>query len=139
EAKLCIDAVRKHGVVFQTGSQQRSSKEFRTAIEYVRSGRLGKIKRVVVDVGGSSKPCDLKEEPMEPGLDWDRWLGPAPLRPYNSILSPRGVHKHYPNWRNYREYSGGMMTDWGAHHFDITQWALDMDTSGPIEIKPPSD
>ncbi|HEX8916489.1 MAG TPA: Gfo/Idh/MocA family oxidoreductase [Humisphaera sp.] len=139
EAKLCIDAVRKHGVVFQTGSQQRSSKEFRTAIEYVRSGRLGKIKRVLVDVGNSSKPCDLPEEPMEPGLEWERWLGPAPLRPYNSVLSPRGVHNHYPAWRAYREYSGGGYTDFGAHHFDIAQWGLDMDKSGPVEIIPPDE
>ena len=51
---------------------------------------------------------------MEPGLDWDRWLGQAPARPYNSVLSPRGVHTHFPAWRNYKEYSGGMMTDWGA-------------------------
>src|SRR5947209_6320745 len=76
---------------------------------------------------------------MEPGLDWDMWLGAAPKRPYNSVLSPRGVHTHFPNWRNYREFSGGMMTDWGAHHFDIAQWGLGMDESGPIEIIPPED
>ena len=76
---------------------------------------------------------------MEPGLNWDLWLGPAPERPYNSVLSPRGVHQHFPDWRNYREYSGGMMTDWGAHHFDIAQWGLGMDDSGPVEIIPPED
>jgi predicted dehydrogenase len=139
EAKVLTDAVRKYNRVFQTGSQQRSSKEFRKACELVRSGRLGKIRTVYVNVGGPSMPCDLPEEPEEPGLDWDRWLGPAPRRPYNSVLSPRGVHKHFPNWRNYREYSGGMMTDWGAHHFDIAQWGLGMDESGPVEIVPPDD
>src|SRR4051812_39623954 len=137
EAKTLIDAVRKHDRVFQTGSQQRSDKEFRKAVEYVRSGRIGKVKQVLVDVGGPSKPCDLPEEPMEPGLDWDRWLGQAPKRPYNSVLSPRGIHDHFPNWRNYREYSGGAMTDWGAHHFDIAQWGLGMDESGPVEVIPP--
>ena len=71
---------------------------------------------------------------MEPGLDWNLWLGPAPMRPYNSVLSPRGVHGHFPNWRNYREYSGGGMTDWGAHHFDIAQWGLGMDESGPVAL-----
>src|SRR5262249_14737119 len=121
EAKTLIDAVRKYERVFQTGSQQRSSSEFRLACELVRSGRIGKVKTVYVNVGPPSKPCDLPEEKMEPGLDWDRWLGPAPNRPYNSVLSPRGVHGHFPAWRNYREYSGGMMTDWGAHHFDIAQ------------------
>jgi predicted dehydrogenase len=139
EAKALIDAVRKYNRVFQTGSQQRSSSEFRLVCELVRSGRIGKLRSVYVNVGGPSKPCDLPEEKLEPGLDWDRWLGPAPQRPYNSVLSPRGVHKGFPNWRNYREYSGGMMTDWGAHHFDIAQWGLGMDDSGPVEITPPED
>jgi predicted dehydrogenase len=137
EAQLMIQAARKHDRVFQTGSQQRSENGFRLACELVRSGRIGKVKTVFVNVGGPSRPCDLPEEKMEEGLDWDRWLGPAPKRPYNSVLSPRGVHQHFPNWRNYREYSGGMMTDWGAHHFDIAQWGLDMDGSGPVEIIPP--
>jgi predicted dehydrogenase len=139
EAKAMIDAVRKYERVFQTGSQQRSDNEFRLACELVRSGRIGKIKSVHVNVGPPSKWCDLPEEKMEEGLSWDRWLGPAPKRPYNSVLSPRGVHGHFPNWRSYREYSGGMMTDWGAHHFDIAQWGLGMDKSGPIEIIPPKD
>ena len=139
EARAMVNATRKTNRVFQTGSMQRSSSEFRKACELVRNGRLGKIKQVIVDVGPPSVPCDLPEEAMEPGLIWDLWLGPAPLRPYNSVLSPRGVHKHFPNWRNYREYSGGMMTDWGAHHFDIAQWGLGMDDSGPVEIIPPED
>jgi predicted dehydrogenase len=67
------------------------------------------------------------------------WLGPAPVRPYNEILSPRGVHTHFPMWRKYREYGGGMVTDWGAHHIDITQWGLGADDSGPVEIIPPAD
>jgi len=141
EAKVSIDAVRKHGRVLQTGSQQRSSVfgPFRQACELVRSGRLGKIKTVHVGVGGPSRWCDLPEEPAEPGLDWNMWLGQAPMRPYNSVLSPRGVHNHFPAWRAYREYSGGGMTDMGAHHFDVAQWALDMDKSGPVEIIPPED
>jgi predicted dehydrogenase len=141
EAKTLFDCVRKHNRVFQTGSQQRSEFDgrFRTACEYVRSGRIGKVLTVHVGVGGPSKWCDLPEEPLEPGLDWDRWLGPAPKRAYNAILSPRGVHKHFPAWRNYREYSGGGMTDFGAHHYDIAQWALDMDHSGPVEVIPPED
>ena len=139
EARAMVNAARKNKRVFQTGSMQRSSNEFRKACELVRNNRIGKIKQVIVDVGPPSKPCDLAEETMEPGLDWDMWLGPAPLRGYNSILSPRGVHQHFPDWRNYREYSGGMMTDWGAHHFDIAQWGLGMDESGPVEIIPPED
>ena len=136
EARELVDAVRKHRRVFQTGSMQRSSKEFRTACELVRNGKIGRVSRVEVSVGGPGVPCNLPAETMEPGLDWEMWLGPALLRPYHSELSPRGVHKHFPNWRNYREYGGGMVTDWGAHHFDIAQWGLGMDESGPVEIIP---
>jgi predicted dehydrogenase len=139
EAKAVIDCVRKYKRVLQTGSQQRTEYDgkFRKACEYIRSGRIGSVLDANVGVGSSSVWCDLPEEEMEKGLDWNRWLGPAPKRAYNSILSPRGVHNHYPQWRLYREYSGGLFTDMGAHHFDIVQWALDMDASGPIEAHPP--
>lgn len=137
EARRVRDAVNASTIVFQTGSQQRSDNEFRLACELVRNGRIGSVERITVGVGGPPKPCSLPGEDAEPGLDWDRWLGPAPLRAYNSILAPRGVHDHYPSWRDFSEYGGGGMTDWGAHHFDIAQWALDMDGSGPVEILPP--
>ncbi|HVR35205.1 MAG TPA: Gfo/Idh/MocA family oxidoreductase, partial [Methylomirabilota bacterium] len=136
EAELMVKAVRDNNTVFQTGSMQRSSKEFRTACELVRNGAIGKISKVEVSVGGPGIPCNLPAEAAEPGLDWNLWLGPAPERPYHSELSPRGVHDHFPNWRRYREYGGGMVTDWGAHHFDIAQWGLGMDDSGPSEIFP---
>lgn len=141
EGRACMEAVRKHKRVMQTGSQQRASVfgQFRLACEIIRSGRLGKIHRVTVGVGGPSQPCDLPAEEPEPGLDWDFWLGYAPGRPYNSQLSPRGVHNHFPAWRSYREYAGGGLADMGAHHFDIAQWALDMDHSGPVRIIPPED
>jgi predicted dehydrogenase len=138
EARALVDAVRRHQRVFQTGSMQRSSREFRTACELVRNGRIGKVQSVEVMVGGPGKWCDLPTEPDEPGLDWNLWLGPTPQRGYHSELSPRGVHKHFPNWRNYLEYGGGMITDWGAHHYDIAQWALGMDDSGPAEVFPPA-
>jgi len=136
EAEAMIQAVRKNKRVFQTGSMQRSSKEFRVACELVRNGHIGKVQRVEVAIGGPGRWCDLPGEADEPGLDWNMWLGPAPMRAYNSELSPRGVHKTFPNWRNYREYGGGMVTDWGAHHFDVAQWGLGMDNSGPVEIIP---
>jgi predicted dehydrogenase len=139
EALAMIDAVHTNGRVLQVGSMQRSSKEFRWACELVRQGRLGKISRVLTGFGPPGKWCDLPEESMEPGLDWDMWLGPAPRRPYNSVLSPRGVHKHFPAWRDYWEYGGGKVTDWGAHHVDIAQWGLGMDNSGPVEMIPPDD
>ncbi len=139
EGKRCIEAARKCERVFQTGSQQRSNVfgHFREAAELIRSHRLGQIQTVTVGVGGPSKWCDLPAETMEPGLDWNLWLGPAPERPYNSHLSPRGVHDFFPRWRNYREYAGGGHADMGAHHYDIVQWCLGMDESGPVEILPP--
>ena len=134
EAIAVIDGVKKHNRVLQTGSMQRSMKEFRVACELVRNGVIGKISRVECQFGVPSNPCDLPEEAAEPGLDWDRWLGPAPMRPYNSILAPRGMHDHYPLWRLYSEYAAGYVGDWGAHHLDIAQWGLGMDESGPVEI-----
>jgi predicted dehydrogenase len=137
EAIEVMAAVKRNKRVLQTGSMQRSMSEFRIACELVRNGVVGKIERVTCDVGDPGHPCDLPEEPAEPGLDWDLWQGPAPARPYNSVLSPRGVHKHFPNWRAYSEYGGGGVCDFGAHHFDIAQWGLDMDESGPVEVRPP--
>jgi predicted dehydrogenase len=134
EAKEVIAAVAKHGRVLQTGSMQRSSGEFRTAADLVRNGVIGKIERVECSFGDPGRPCDLKEEDLEPGLDWNKWCGPGPIRPYSSVLSPRGVHNHFPAWRNYKEYGGGMVCDWGAHHLDIAQWGLGRDGDGPVKV-----
>jgi predicted dehydrogenase len=136
EALEVMKTVKAKGRVLQTGSMQRSMSEFRVACELVRNGAIGKVQRVECSFGDPPCACDLPEEPMEPGLDWDFWLGPAPKRPYNSVLSPRGVHDFFPNWRGYWEFGGGMITDWGAHHLDIAQWGLGMDESGPVEILP---
>jgi predicted dehydrogenase len=134
EGRGMVNAVRAHKRILQTGSMQRSMTEFRVACELVRNGVIGKVAKADVAVGDPSIPCDLPEESAEPGLDWSRWLGPAPIRPYNSVLSPRGVHKGFPAWRRYQEYGGGDVADWGAHHFDIVQWAFGYDETGPTEI-----
>ena len=134
EARAMVSAVRRYGRVFQTGSQQRSGSEFRKACELVRNGRIGKIKAVHVGVGGPSSEKEFTPEPVPDGLDWDTWLGPAPWKPYNH---ERCSGDYGGGWRQVRDYSGGMMTDWGAHHFDIAQWGLGMDDSGPVEIHPP--
>ena len=138
QARAMVNATRRNRRVFQVGSMQRSSREFRVACELVQNGVIGRVKTVHVGVGGPGVPCDLAGEPDEPGLDWNLWLGPASPRPYNSILSPRGMHDHFPAWRKYREFGGGGVTDWGAHHFDIAQWGLGIDASGPTEITPPA-
>lgn len=139
EALAVMKAVKANKRVLQTGSMQRSMAEFRVACELVRNGAIGKIDHITCSFGGPGVPCDLPEEPMEPGLDWDMWIGPGPMRPYNSVLSPRGIHDHFPDWRAYKEYGGGMVCDWGAHHLDIAQWGLGMDDSGPEEVHPPED
>jgi len=139
EAIIVMKAVAENKRILQTGSMQRSRKEFRIACELIRNGAIGKLQRIECSFGGPPVACDLPAEKLEPGLDWDMWLGPAPKRPYNSILSPRGLCDHFPKWRNYREYGGGQVTDWGAHQLDIAQWGLDMDHSGPVEARPPED
>jgi predicted dehydrogenase len=136
EGRAMVNAVRKHNRVFQVGSMQRSMGIFRAACELVRNDVIGKVDKVDVSVSGPPVPCDLPVEADEPGLDWDLWLGPAPQRPYNSILSPRGMPKNFPAWRHYREYGSGGVGDWGAHHFDIVQWAFGLDETGPVEVFP---
>lgn len=141
ESQRVVAAARKYQRIVQTGSQQRSNVfgPFCEAVEIIRSGRLGKISRVTVGVGEPSEFCNLPVEDVEPGLEWDLWLGPAARRAYHSELSPRGVHNHFPAWRKYREYSGGGHTDMGAHHYDIALWALELDRTGPVKIIPPAD
>jgi predicted dehydrogenase len=137
EAVDLVRVVRASDRVFQTGSQQRSSKEFRVAAELVRNGVLGRIAAVGVAFNDPPSPYNQPAEPIEPGLDWDRWCGPGPLVAYNPMLAPRGVHDNFPWWRRTWEFGGGSITDWGAHHIDIAQWALGMGGSGPVEIRAP--
>lgn len=139
EGREIVNEVKKAKIVFQTGSQQRTEfgGHFRKAVEYIWNGRIGDLKTVRIGVGAPSRPCDLKGEEKPEGTDWDFWLGPAPEREYNSALCPKGVHNHYPAWRVYQEYGGGQVADMGAHHFDIAQWAMNMDGSGPVEVIPP--
>ena len=139
ESRAMVQAAREHDIVFQTGSQQRTefNGNFRRAVEYVRSGRIGRVRTVRVGVGGPARPCDLANEETPAGTDWEMWNGPSPTRAYNHVLCPNNIHTHFPAWRNYREYAGGGLADMGAHHFDIAQWALGMDSSGPTEIHPP--
>jgi predicted dehydrogenase len=138
EAVELVQAVRETNRVLQTGSQQRSAQEFRVAASLVRNGVIGRVNSIHVSFGDPARPYREPTEPMEPGLDWNLWCGPGPLVGYNPALSPRGVHAHYPPWRQTWEFGGGAITNWGAHHIDIAHWALGRDGSGPVEVRPPA-
>lgn len=141
EGRAIANAASASGVSFQTGSQQRTEygRRFVRAAEAVRNGRIGSLRRVTVGVGNPAIPCDLPAEQTPEGIDWTMWNGPSPSRGFSPVLCPIGLHAHYPQWRNYREYANGGLADMGAHHFDIAQWAMDMDDSGPVRVIPPED
>lgn len=137
EGRAMVNAMKKNKLVLQTGSMQRSWKNFRQACELVRNGYIGNIKEVLVNVGDAAVPCDLAAAPAPAYLNWEAWVGPAPSRAYNEVLSPPVEQDVFPNWRLYKEYGGGAVSDWGAHMFDIAQWGLGMDKSGPVKFLPP--
>ena len=127
EGKAMVAAARRYGVVFQTGSQQRSDPRFRQACELVRNGKIGKLQKVTTHIGGIG-PGEWESPRTPPSeLDWNFWLGPASYAEY----SPNRCHYEF---RWFLDYSGGKMTDWGAHHNDIAQWGIGADGSGPVEV-----
>jgi predicted dehydrogenase len=126
--------------ILQTGSMQRSWDNFRQACSLVRNGYIGEIKKVLVNVGDPAVSYNLPEESTPAEINWSGWCGPAPLLDYNHRLAPsRNDVKFWPDWRLFREVGGGILADWGAHMFDIAQWALGTDDTGPIEYIPPKD
>jgi predicted dehydrogenase len=145
EGQELVKAVRSHGAVLAVGSQQRSDLNFQHAARMALKGKIGKIDKVLVHVGQPEhpKPYDLEAQNVPEGLDWKTWLGPLPskihfneqLNPPIS-LNPEENEKLWGAWRWYRETGGGYMTDWGAHMFDIAQWGLGMDRSGPVKVIP---
>jgi predicted dehydrogenase len=137
QARAMVDAVRRYGRVFQTGLQQRSAREFRLAAHLVRDGALGKLHDVYVHFPGTSSEVDLPAEPIPEGLDWDLWLGPAPWRPFNSRFHIYGKPPRVVPWDFCRDFGGGNLTSNAVHAFDVVQWALGADGSGPVEITPP--
>jgi predicted dehydrogenase len=143
EGRLMANEIARAGVTFQTGSQQRSEIHFRMAVEFIRNRRLGKLQSIEVGLPAGHTNWNKRAHEQDPaavpeGLNHDLWLGPAPFREYRPALNPL-------NWRHNFDFSGGMITDWGAHHLDIVQWALDKDASGPRAVEilsqetPPAD
>jgi predicted dehydrogenase len=142
EGKKICQAVKQTGRVFQVGTQQRTDGPFLQAIALIRAGRLGKVKRVSCAIGGAdvSGPIPVVDPPKE--LNWERWLGQAPLvelRQQGPGKNAEGVDVPYASrchstFRWWYEYSGGKVTDWGAHHIDIATWALGLDKTGPSSV-----
>ena len=131
EGQAMVKAVRRYGVVFQTGTHRRSDPRFRFVCELVRNGRIGKLKRVVASIGANNKEApasDWRAMPVPDWLDYDMWLGPAPSVPYHK---DRCLYTFRFGW----DYSGGQTTNLGAHAIDLGQWANGTDDTGPIEFE----
>lgn len=137
EARAIVVAARRYDRVFQVGLQQRSTAEFKKACRLVLQGRLGKVHHVYVCFPGTNTDVNLPAEPVPPGLDWDLWLGPAPWRPFNHRFHHYGPPQRVVPWHFCRDFGGGNLTSNAVHAFDVVQWGLGMDESGPVEIIPP--
>lgn len=148
EGKLIEKVVKQTGRVFQVGTMQRTenSRRFLQAIAIIRAGRIGEIRKVKCGIGGATSSPVIPAINVPEGLDWDTWLGPAAKTAYRALPEMRkgyggGVplytNCHYA-WRNWYEYSGGQMNDWGAHHVDIATWALGAGDTGPSSVTPVS-
>jgi hypothetical protein len=130
EGRILVDAVRKYDRVLQVGTQQRSMAINRIACEFVRSGGLGKVlsvRAINYAAPEASPKTPFPAQPIPQGLDWDRWLNQAAMRPFNN---------QWMGWMRWRDFSGGQMTNWGAHGVDQIQWALGMDGTGPVDLWP---
>ena len=128
EGKKICQAVKQTGRVVQVGTQQRSSAQFLMAVALAQSGRLGKVLKATCFIGAGPAGGPFPTADPPPKLNWDVWLGQCPKVPY----TPQRCHGAFRWWL---EYSGGKLTDWGAHHLDIAQWALGYENSGPLEIE----
>jgi predicted dehydrogenase len=128
EGQRLVQAVKSSKRILQTGSQQRSDKNFRLACEFVRNGRLGKLKQVNVWLPSGRREGPFEKKPVPSNLNWDMWQGQTPVVDY----VPERTHVTFRYWW---DYSGGTMTDWGAHHLDIAQWGTGHDRSGPVSVE----
>ena len=136
EGRAMVQAARRYGRVFSGGSQ-RVLDDYGGVARKCFSGQLGVIQELFVNVGGPSRPCNLPAQPVPPDIDWDFWLGPAPWAPYHPYRCSGTYSINGTGWRSWRDYSGGGMTDWGAHKFGGAMFAGDIRGTGPVEVIPP--
>ena len=139
EGKQIVKILDETKRVFQVGTQQRTEmrQRFIQAVALIRAGRIGKVKKVTCDIGGAPSSGVIPKADVPAGLNWERWLGQAPLVDYRFKATDGrwGNSRCHYEFRWWYEYSGGKMTDWGAHHVDIASWAIGMDKSGPLTIQ----
>jgi len=142
EGKQIIKVLEQTKAVFQVGTQQRTemAHRFLQAIALVRDGRIGKVKKVTCDIGGVADSGPIPVTDVPKGLNWEKWLGQAPLVDFRfkDNMSRWGLTRCHYEFRWWYEYSGGKMTDWGAHHVDIAQWAIGQNGpgQGPVTVEP---
>lgn len=135
EGRLLSDVVHREGVIFQQGTQQRSSAQFRVAAELVRNGRIGKLQTVRIGLPGDPPGPVFEPMPVPENLNFDMWLGSTPEIPYteNLVHPQRGYGR--PGWLRHENYGAGMITGWGQHHYDSAAWGMDTEYTGPISIQ----
>ena len=133
EGPLMVEAARRYSRVVSGGSQ-RVLEDYRGIVDRCWGGELGTIKSINVNVGPLSQPCNLPAQDVPPGMDWNLWLGPAPWAPYNKARCDGNFGTGGGSWRSYLDYSGGGMTDWGAHHFGGATFAVDVRELQPEEV-----
>ena len=138
EGKQIRKVLEETGRVFQVGTQQRSEMglRFLHAVAMVREGRIGELQTVTVAIGGAPSSGEIPVVDVPAGLNWEKWLGQAPLTEYRHKGNGRGNSRCHYEFRWWYEYSGGKMTDWGAHHVDIAAWAFDLSDTGPVKVEP---
>ena len=140
EGRQICDVCKKTGRIVQIGTQQRSARQFVEAIALIRAGRLGQLKKAICSIGGAPTSPEIPVVEAPKNLDWNWWQGPVPEVPFRYLAGPNGETNswsrcHY-EFRWWYEYSGGKLTDWGAHHVDIATWGLGKTETGPVTIDP---
>ena len=137
QGRSLVDALKKYGVVNRTDSEFRSVRPQNQAVELVRNGRIGKLQKIEISFPSDPDPVPAQADmPVPKELDYELWLGPAPFVPYTDmrVHTPFDLQKR-PNWMRVDTYAQGMIANWGAHYFDVAQWANNSEYSGPVEVE----